>query len=304
MKNIKDSSEDAPTYILFSIRKKLLKVIFFVLPIALPILLAVYLSPKKDLVFQISYQAELLSQNATQLGNIQLKVGDIEVNQASLARIAIKNSGNEPIRASDFEKPLIIKFGGKVLQHLIKSSSPSNLSINMTANEDELVVNPLLLNHGDSFELEVISASTSTPVLVTRIAGVREANVDASGLENLEFEKLVSLFMVLIYFSFIYGMMTQEALAAWLSEHTPFTKNPQAWHALFAGLMVAAISSYLLNDKEPYLSLLMISTTTGGILIGVWRNFKTVWNRSFILQIEMPEKRNNKRDDEDRQGPI
>lgn len=67
------------------------------------------------------------------------------------------NYGNQPIKSSDFESPIIIKFDEEteITEVKYKNCYPTNLDLNITFNEKLIEIAPFLFNPKDSFDIDV-----------------------------------------------------------------------------------------------------------------------------------------------------
>lgn len=108
-------------------------------------------------------------------GRISILYDGEKVEDVHLVDLLIRNSGNVPVAATDFERPFAIVLGDRahVLGFEVARTSPTDLSPVVTADSGCLTVAPLLLNPGDSFELSaLVSDSSARPRLEARVSGV------------------------------------------------------------------------------------------------------------------------------------
>jgi hypothetical protein len=82
----------------------------------------------------------------------------------------------------------------KILNAVITSTHPQNLNPSFTISDSQIVINPLVLNRGDSFQVNVVSdGEFLNPIILGRIKGV-------SGFDNLN-KKYTRISIKLLYFS-------------------------------------------------------------------------------------------------------
>lgn len=129
-------------------------------------------------------------------GNLQIVFGGQRVRQVYLLLVKFTNSGNQPIRSNDYERPLSLSVEdpARVLTVQVAETNPSNLLPDLLPNgaggwcselppelalESELRTVPLksvLLNPGDSFTIKML-VSRFTPGRLKidgRIVGVKD----------------------------------------------------------------------------------------------------------------------------------
>jgi hypothetical protein len=87
------------------------------------------------------------------------------------------NSGNVPIPAEDFERPVVLELGANAVPLPgtieVKEAKPAELHPNVSAEGATLIVQPLLLNPGDSFSIAALVRDFSGPLAVDgRVVGV------------------------------------------------------------------------------------------------------------------------------------
>lgn len=104
------------------------------------------------------------------------------IKDGSLLIIKFVNDGNISIKMDEFEKPVNISFDPevKILSAEIIETSPNNLKPNLVINsENNIVLEPLLLNERDSFTIKALLTGfdKNTKILPNaRIAGILKIN--------------------------------------------------------------------------------------------------------------------------------
>jgi hypothetical protein len=149
-------------------------VIVGVLAIAVAIFIAVRSRAKKSLDYQIS-QTSVASVSAEASDQIEILYAGQPARHVHLIEIMIENTGTLAITADDFERPLGITFGDGALPLTagIARTIPKDLTPSVTITNEELVLDPLLLNRHDSVTLKTLVRDFEGPVsLHARIANI------------------------------------------------------------------------------------------------------------------------------------
>lgn len=141
---------------------------------------------KKALEYSIVYEQKLFDRESFKdyWPEFQFNNGKSELNEAYLTTIVISNSGKAPIRTADFEAPirfdLELEKGG--IQPRVVNSHPKGLPVKIKAGERYFSIDPLLLNSGDFFHVELLTESKIK---------VGKAAVRIVGMDNIK-EKRVT----------------------------------------------------------------------------------------------------------------
>lgn len=109
------------------------------------------------------------------LSPLRLTYADVPVSTVTIATLEIGNTGNQPIHASDFERPLRVAFtnGAPILAATASETHPGNLSPSVSHDGSSATIRPLLLNPGDRVRLAfVLRGEFVEPRVDARIAGV------------------------------------------------------------------------------------------------------------------------------------
>jgi hypothetical protein len=121
----------------------------------------------------------LVSVRSEAQGKIKVLYEDDPVTGVHLVTFSIANSGNVPILAQDFERPVVVELGAYAVPLPgtieVKEAKPAELQPNVSADGSTLIVTPLLLNPGDSFSITALVRDFVGPLAIdARIAGVPE----------------------------------------------------------------------------------------------------------------------------------
>lgn len=144
--------------------------------LALVIPIAIYFGSlsEKALTYQLISKTALTG-SIDSLEGVEILINDEKVENAAIVRLKIKNSGTDPIRASDFENQMLVKFpeGTQIFSVQIKNEDPKNLAVEQNFLGNIVAIKPLLLNSEDEFEVEILSNSQEYPDFSARILGIK-----------------------------------------------------------------------------------------------------------------------------------
>ena len=117
-------------------------------------------SGRKRLSYVV-YQYPMSEPTAFRVTGFQMTYNGVATEKPRIVIVGIVNNGRQPIRASDYESPLSIKFSTKkppvrLLDHQHDSATP-DLEVVSRIEGDRIVVDPLLLNPDDFFSLAAVT---------------------------------------------------------------------------------------------------------------------------------------------------
>jgi hypothetical protein len=159
--------------------KWMISTILTAMAILLPIILFMLSLSVKDLKVEIVSKSELIGKEFS-IEDIEIKIEGKNTNTLVLYTLRISNSGSEPILKDDFERPVFIdvREDSKIYLAKVKKKIPNNISIKMELIDNKVMIEPMLLNPEDEFELELFSSSIEYPVIDARIAGVPAIDIE------------------------------------------------------------------------------------------------------------------------------
>jgi hypothetical protein len=143
---------------------------------------------RKALTYTVS-RTQLLTLHEEAKGRVQILFDGAPAKDVGLLVIEVNNSGHEPIRASDFERPLRFHLGdeAKILALEVIETKPQNLKpvckaaitglpavVDGGAHLNEFELEPLLLNRGDWMKIKILVNQAGTLSVDGRVVGVRE----------------------------------------------------------------------------------------------------------------------------------
>ena len=129
---------------------------------------------KKDLRYLTSESTPLIVDRPN-ISQLTVLYNDVKVKNPQITSIEFSNNGRFPITPDDFIELLTISGEGKVLSAVVSKVNPEGLkpSINFTGNQ--VIVQPLLLNGGDTFSINLLTdGKYADPKMSARITGVKE----------------------------------------------------------------------------------------------------------------------------------
>jgi len=127
-------------------------VIVAIVSIAIVIFFSIRQRNRKALSFKIVSSTPVLSVSEGVQGKLRILYEDKEVQEVQLVVISMTNTGNLPIIENDYSQPIEVSFGdGKLLTVELMETTPKDLGVVATIENEKVVFNKVLLNQGDSF---------------------------------------------------------------------------------------------------------------------------------------------------------
>lgn len=134
----------------------------------------------KTLSLTVKSTVELQPKGIDSLDGIQLSVDGKALEAPYVSVLEFSNSGSRPIVTSDFEGPIRISTENpsKLVKVRITSSNPPSLEPALSLADGVFLLQPLLLNPGDTIRITVVAAGAK-PVFTARarVAGVTEISI-------------------------------------------------------------------------------------------------------------------------------
>jgi hypothetical protein len=106
---------------------------------------------------------------------VKILFDDKQVGRVSLVVIEFLNNGWQPVKASDFYKPVEVNFGDKaeIMNVETVKKRPNDLTLNVIGLNSSLTIEPTLFNRGDFVQLKVLVHDYKGSIDVTgRIEGI------------------------------------------------------------------------------------------------------------------------------------
>lgn len=134
----------------------------------------------KALSLTVKSTAELQPIGIDSLDGIQLSMDGKALESPYVSVLEFSNSGSRPIVTSDFEGPIRISTEGasKLVKVRTTSSNPPSLEPALSLAEGVVLLQPLLLNPGDTVRITAVAAGAKPAFTArARVVGVTEINV-------------------------------------------------------------------------------------------------------------------------------
>jgi hypothetical protein len=118
--------------------------------------------------------------------------------------VRVSNSGNAPLRSTDFEEPLLFEYGpdAEVVSAAIADALPLGLDPRVGTEGGKVRIQPLLLNPGDRFTLNaLVTGRWNGPIFLARVAGVNPSGpVEPRVSLPLADAELAFIFLILYFY--------------------------------------------------------------------------------------------------------
>lgn len=158
----------------------------------IPILLSIVFfvaQQYKSLAYEILAETDLVTVKDELKDKLQILFEKVTVRNVSLLIIKIVNNGSVPIASTDFERPLklLFKESSRVLDAQTVEVKPDSLRPQLGHQENQITLEPLLLNSGDYITIKAVVEQYQSPLEVTaRIIGVKSINQILPTETNIE----------------------------------------------------------------------------------------------------------------------
>jgi hypothetical protein len=150
---------------------------------------------KAELSYEVT-SGRIVDIGAQAAGRVEVRFDGTPVPDVALITARVRNSGNVPIRANHFERPLTVTLpaGITILDHRVGDTRPDGLKPALAVVADnEVAIEPLLLNPHDAFDVEILVSGPTTPVVVSgRLEGIADITAEPSAESRAEISKTVA----------------------------------------------------------------------------------------------------------------
>jgi hypothetical protein len=135
----------------------------------------------KQLEIEIAYSASIISLDEARMSKIELLYEGESISCASVVGLHIENTGNVPILPEDFVSPIGIRVPppARIVATRVEDAEPHNLQPRFSQVQlSEIILDPLLLNPGDAFGVEMTVLELSEPdsaslAVMGRVVGIK-----------------------------------------------------------------------------------------------------------------------------------
>lgn len=152
-------------------------VILAIIAIAITVILYWIQRQKKALSWQVVSNTPLLSIDKEIKGNLEVLYDGKRVQDVQLIIAKIINTGNVPIKSTDYECPINFDFGenARILTAEVTETSPDSLKASANVEGKKVILPPTLMNNRDWITLKFLVNQYDGPISVDgRIVGVKE----------------------------------------------------------------------------------------------------------------------------------
>ncbi|MGO4521133.1 hypothetical protein AB4076_11010 [Dyella sp. 2RAF44] len=146
---------------------------------------AKHTEPKAELSFGVIGQRVVAGSAESVAGKVKIIFDGQEVGRLSRVFIAWMNTGDLPVKATDFEGEMMVTLSGvkRLFSAQLSHSFPSSLAPSVSLRGNDVTISPVLLNSGDYVVVELVVESFErvTASLRARVCGVSEFPVLRAG---------------------------------------------------------------------------------------------------------------------------
>lgn len=186
---------------------------FIAVVVAIIALLIPFLQRKrKELSYRIVVNTPLVSVSEELEGRVKVLLDDQPVSRVNLLIVAFANTGNVPILANDYYKPIQISINAnaQILPSLeIVETDPIELKpYSEIINNSQIIIMPCLLNPSDSFQMRILVSDFNNELEVeSRIVGIKsiKERYPRDGFKPLT-PKFVFVGFILVILGFLYDL--------------------------------------------------------------------------------------------------
>lgn len=196
--------------------------------------------PKKSISYEIKSKTKLFTINDKSAGKLEILFDGKPVRDAHVLMLSIMNTGDEPIRPSDYEEALEVNFPSDVtiLSVAVIVSNAKNLGVDYELSKHAVKLAKILLNQRESIELKLILDNSShDPCVNARIAGITEITEYVS-VSN-KFKSI--LHGNSLFFAAICCLMASNVLI-----HSSNGRDLQGWVSLV--LLLSGVALFLVHS--------------------------------------------------------
>lgn len=167
---------------------------------------------EKSLSYEIISKSEIFNFKNESFSGIQVYFDTTKVRNVNSSIIKISNDGDIPISKSEFDSKLVISLNQtvKILKSNINEKNPNDLNPILSVSNNQISIEPLLLNPNDQFVLQILTEGSIDSLFVNaRIFGInsiikKEINVK----DSVSFSIKIWVLIFLIVITFVYISIT------------------------------------------------------------------------------------------------
>jgi hypothetical protein len=168
--------------------------------------------PTKDIKCAIVSSTSLVKVDTRLKNDLQVLYKGKAIQDATSVIIRISNSGKLPIARKDFDRPIAFIFAqtSEILSAEIVKTDPKGLGAKLKITDNNIELQPLLMNSGDSVDISAIVSSFDENMIIDgRIENVRRVRLEQEEGVVTEFKisKYASTLLLLLYIVAIVGQL-------------------------------------------------------------------------------------------------
>ncbi len=169
--------------------KWLIALVASIAAIIIPILYNTFTREQRSFSYEIISFDKLITLPQDHLSGLTLQYKGMPVEEPYLTIVKMQNTGNVPIKKTEFDKPISIKYkeNVKVLEASITGKEPETIETSLSIDTNQITLSPTLLNPGDSLIIRVLTTKTDKSLTVSgRIVGVNQLTKRLGANKSLE----------------------------------------------------------------------------------------------------------------------
>jgi hypothetical protein len=145
------------------------------LGLALTVYIFIRQTQKKSLSCELISSSPILKVADDFRNDLEIKFKGKLINSLTLVVVKFFNSGNVPIEQQDYFRPLSLTFNdqAELLSVDVVEEIPSNLGVSFRHDKKIIIIEPLLMNKGDSFTVQALVSQYSSFLIDGRVSGVQ-----------------------------------------------------------------------------------------------------------------------------------
>jgi hypothetical protein len=207
---------------------------------------------RKGLSYMLSDTPILGVHEIRNSGRVQILFDGAPVTEVHLVAITVKNSGNEPIRVEDFERPLQFSWAepAKILAVEVIEICSESLRPKIKHGANEIVLKPLLLNPGDWLRIKTLVNQAGKLTVDARVVGVKRISKTVEAGNSAPYRT----FLLIVVVGFVMSMaaLGGEHLGLWVANGRAEVRLAQIYAVLALYLLVDALKTQIFGLRNYY----------------------------------------------------
>ena len=174
---------------------------------------------RKRLSYSLSDTRVLGIHEGVNPSRVQILFDGEAVTEVHLVTITVSNSGNEPVKADDFERALRFTWpqAARILTAEVIETNPQTLAPTIKIGLSEIALDPQLLNSGDFLRIRVLINQPGKLSVDARVVGVKQIKkVNASETSHHETSRLFAA-MGAVGSGAVLAILAGQKLGFWAS---------------------------------------------------------------------------------------